>query len=158
MEMTFPSKRDWWLVALVAVAGLAGISAMAAAAISKPDEIGYWWLIFVVAVYGFVAWIFFSTKYEITASDLVVRSGPFRWNVPLGGIDEVYPTKNPLSSPALSLDRLMIRYRKRSGRRTAIMISPVDKTEFVRQLAKASPGLVAHTDCAMRTPSMTQAT
>jgi hypothetical protein len=42
----------------------------------------------------------------------------------------VVPTRNPLSSPALSLDRLRIEY----GQGRAIMISPADKGPFLRAL------------------------
>ena len=47
-----------------------------------------------------------STCYRITATELLVRSAFFRWRIPLVQIVEVFPTHNPLSSPALSLDRL----------------------------------------------------
>jgi hypothetical protein len=39
-------------------------------------------------------------------------------------------TRNPLSSPAMSLDRLRIEY----GQGKAIMISPEPRAEFLRQL------------------------
>jgi len=61
---------------------------------------------------------------------LLVRSGPFRWRVPIADIVRITPTTNALSSPALSLDRLRIEY----GRGSAIMISPRDKDQFLRDL------------------------
>lgn len=54
--------------------------------------------------------------------------------VPLREIRLVRSTRNPLSSPALSLDRLRIEY----GRR-AIMISPDDKARFLEELQKRMP-------------------
>ena len=47
----------------------------------------------------------------ITDTDLVVRSGPFHWTIPLRSVRSVVPTRNPLSSPAVSLDRLRIEHR-----------------------------------------------
>ena len=47
-------------------------------------------------------------------------------------IKTVTPTSNPLSSPALSLDRLQINY----GRWGSIMISPKDKEAFIQDLEK----------------------
>lgn len=75
-------------------------------------------------------WVLTSTRYTLTATDLHVASGPFRWSVPLRDVRAVTPTRNPLSSPALSLDRLRIDY----GRRRWLMISPIDKEGLVREL------------------------
>ena len=74
----------------------------------------------------FFAWLCFSTSYTVTREALLVQSGPFSWVVPLREISSIEPTRNPLSSPALSLDRLRIRYGARE-----IMISPADKAGFI---------------------------
>jgi hypothetical protein len=79
--------------------------------------------------------------YEITSSDLIVRYWPFRSTVPLDSIWEVRPTRNPMSAPAPSLDRLEIKYRKKNRYRGLVLISPKDKESFVRDLAKAAPRL-----------------
>ena len=42
---------------------------------------------------------------------VVIRSAFLRWRIPIGDIESITPTRNPLSSPALSLDRLEIRHR-----------------------------------------------
>jgi hypothetical protein len=75
-------------------------------------------------------WVMLQTHYTITATGLRIVSGPFRWNIPLHEIRSVAPTRNPLSSPALSLDRLRIEYE--SGK--WIMVSPRDKENFLREL------------------------
>src|SRR5258707_12255527 len=80
-------------------------------------------------------------RYEVTSTDLIVRCGPFRTIVPLDTIVEVFPTNNPLSAPAPSLDRLRINYRKKTGRKWFTLISPKDKEGFVRDLASAAPRL-----------------
>jgi uncharacterized membrane protein YqiK len=53
-----------------------------------------------LVVLGLVAWFFFSTRYTLTDSELVVRLGPFRLRVPLREVTSVRATRNPLSSPA----------------------------------------------------------
>lgn len=53
-----------------------------------------------------------------------------KWQVPIAGITGITPTSNPLSSPALSLDRLRIDY----GRGKSLMISPKNKEQFIRDL------------------------
>lgn len=85
-----------------------------------------------------VVWILESTRYEVGNTHLVIRSGPFRWVIPLDSIQEVAPTRSPLSAPALSLDRLLIRH---PGRALGIMISPEDPQGFLRELVLRSPGL-----------------
>lgn len=90
-----------------------------------------------LAAGGFVVWTFTRTFYVLTAADLLIRSGPFRWSIPLAHVRLVLPTRNPLSSPALSLDRLAIRHA--SG---TIMISPEDQRRFLEDLVERTPGLV----------------
>ncbi len=62
-------------------------------------------------VAAFVLWVLYGTRYTLTDKALTVQSGPFRWVIDLEAISEITPTRNPLSSPACSLDRLHIRYR-----------------------------------------------
>ena len=51
----------------------------------------------------------------------------------------IRPTRNPLSSPALSLDRLRIDYG--SGR--SIMVSPEDKDKFIGDIEDARRSVAA---------------
>ena len=67
-----------------------------------------------------------STKYVVAAEQLNINSGPFSWSVPIATITSVKETRNPLSGPALSLDRLEISY----GKGQTIIISPANKAEF----------------------------
>lgn len=79
---------------------------------------------------GLPIWVMASTSYTVTPSELVVRSGPFRWRRPIADITAITPTRNPLSSPALSLDRLRITTRGRAD----LMISPADRRAFLIDL------------------------
>jgi len=79
-------------------------------------------------------WVLYGTFYWFSEDRLVIRCGPFRFRVPLLEIDSVEPTRNPLSSPACSLDRLLLRYGRKS-----IMISPADKTGFLAELQLRCP-------------------
>jgi hypothetical protein len=56
----------------------------------------------------------------------------------LDEIESIVPTHDPRSSPALSLDRLRINYRRR-GKLRAILISPADKEGFLRVMAAIAP-------------------
>lgn len=143
-EKIYPSKRDTWLVAVMVIAGLYSL-AVAALVTSEEPVSGLAVLSLVIAVDAFVFWIFVKTFYVVTGTDLLVRSGPFRWTVPLSNIQQVRPTRNPLSSPALSLDRLEIRHARGS-----LMISPEDKRAFLEDLVARTPGLVLRGDGAIR--------
>ena len=75
-------------------------------------------------------WLMLGTHYTVDRGTIRIVSGPFRWKVPIDEITSVSATRNPLSSPALSLDRLSIRY----GKRRRIMISPADKAGFLKAI------------------------
>ena len=79
----------------------------------------------------FMLWVLYGISYTLTDDELQIRCGPFRYRVPLAEIDSVGPSRNPLSSPAASLDRLLIKWR---GGRKRILISPDRKADFLRQL------------------------
>ena len=72
-------------------------------------------------------------RYGIARDDLIIRFGVVRQRIRLDEIREVVPTHNPLSSPALSLDRLAIRTGPSIFSGT--MISPADREVFLATLA-----------------------
>jgi hypothetical protein len=72
-------------------------------------------------------------RYAITDQHLVVRHGLVRQRIALRDITVVEPTRSPLSSPALSLDRLRIEFG--TGFFKSAMISPAAKSEFLAELA-----------------------
>jgi uncharacterized membrane protein YdbT with pleckstrin-like domain len=93
---------------------------------------GKWFIILPIFLIGICLPIALlaSTRYTITENTLSIRSGLFKWEIPLKEISTIELTNDPLSSPALSLDRLRIEY----GQGKYIMISPVNKVEFIRDL------------------------
>ncbi len=72
---------------------------------------------------------------------LKIRCGMLiRQQIPLTSIAEVSQSRNPLSAPAWSLDRLRVSYRR--GREDGlVLISPEDKLGFLRELASSGVGL-----------------
>jgi hypothetical protein len=108
------------------------------------------YLLFVGAVTGAVVlWLTYPLNYEITASTLIVRSGFMPKEILLSSIEEVCPTKNPLSAPAWSFDRLYVSYRD-GAKKSAALISPEDKVAFMRELAERVIGLEVRGDCVVR--------
>lgn len=130
MTRTYPSKVDWWLAAVLVLSMAACVYASAHVVLVAPP--GAWWMLLLTGGVGVVLplWLLLGTRYTLDQGQLLIRSGPFRWRVPVADITRITSTSNPLSSPALSLDRLRIEY----GRGSAIMISPRDKEQFLREI------------------------
>lgn len=127
----FRSKVDAWLVFVV----VAALVVLAAALVwmiiqGAPFAAIALFLGVMTLVTLFIGLIFTRTWYEIDSRELRIVSGPFRWTVPRDSIRSVEESRNPLSSPALSLDRLRISY----GDRRWILVSPEDKTGFRKAL------------------------
>ncbi len=129
---THSSKVDTWLILVAALA--AGASVGVAVALLREGGVPVVVMVPVMVVLGagLPLWTLFGTRYELTPGRLRIRCGPFRWTVPLNEIRAVTPTRNPLSSPALSLDRLRIDY----GRGSSVMISPRDQARFLAELER----------------------
>lgn len=127
----FKSKVDRWIYALIIVVIVVQIVAVGSAALQAGDPLATTGLIFVmIGVAGLMVWLLVGTHYTVDKDIIRVVSGPFRWKVPVDQITSVSATRSPLSSPALSMDRICIRY----GKRRRIMISPADKAGFLKAI------------------------
>ena len=139
-DKIYYSKRDPWIVFLLwALITFATVSAVV---ITFSSSAILRLLVLEALFLGLVAFclsILRSTYYTLTDDLLHVRSGPFRWTIEFGTIEEVVPARNFYSSAALSLDRLHIRQK---GTRSSTYISPKDKKSFLQELAMRSPNLV----------------
>lgn len=127
----FRSKVDAWILVLMIVAIVAQIVGVGAAALQAGDPLATTGLILLgIGITGLMVWLLVGTYYLVDRGLLRIVSGPFRWKVPVDQITSVAASRNPLSSPALSMDRIMIRY----GKRRRIMVSPADKEGFLKAL------------------------
>jgi len=120
----------------------------------------------ILALGMLVLWQLLSTGYEISTTDLIMKSGPFRWTIALDQITEVYTTRHPPpqapgltlldhfrgNHPALSMDRLRVNYRCR-GQVKFYLISPRDKSRFLHEVAQAVPSAQVSPDRAPRSSS-----
>ena len=136
--MVFRTKVDTWLIAVV-VLGL-GFAVWAVIGSMRSDPGSG---VVPLAILGgctlLIAALSLPTEYTVGEQELVIRSGLLRSAIPLDAIQRVYPTHNPLSAPAWSLDRLAIDFRG-NGQRKLALISPVRKDEFLG-LLQSSAGL-----------------
>ena len=130
MKKTFRSKIDM-LILVPVILVLTGVGVYM---IVKGILIGE----IAIAVIGlFIFYTYVYTSYVVTDDNkLKIRSG-FLYNqeIYIKSIKKVRPTKNHRASPALSSDRLEISYN-RYGR---VVVSPNNKTEFIRELKVVNP-------------------
>ncbi|MHB8838813.1 MAG: PH domain-containing protein [Gemmatimonadaceae bacterium] len=135
--MVFKSKVDRWLAVIVVGASFVPIPVIAELADSGKFGIRDVLLVtpLVALVTVVVVWAFLSTFYVLTEDALLVRSGPFRWNIPYSSIRSVSPSRALLSGPALSLDRLEVVY----GGYDVLYVSPERSKEFLTALHLRSP-------------------
>ena len=125
----FPSKIDAW-IAILLVGGFAVPLALALSTGGRNVVM----LAILCPALAFVLWLLAGTTYAVTPDALIVRAGPFRWSIPASSLRSLQATHNPLSSPALSLDRIDVRHM--GGR---VLISPRDQEGFVRAVLAIAP-------------------
>ena len=132
--MRFSSKVDGWLVPVMLLAFAGLVAALIAVLIEPtPWPVRVFAAVMVVLVTLLLFSIFRNTWYEVGDKELRIVCGPFRWTIPIGDISDIKRTRNPLSAPALSMDRLKISY----GKRKFVLVSPANPERFVVALEQA---------------------
>ncbi len=164
--MRCPAKKDVWAVCLIALVVLAcigfGVFFIVMPA-RNAASVGGGILLLLSGAFSF--WVLLATTYEITSSHIVIRFGPLRWRVRIDETLEAAPTSSVWlvlggthGRFALSADAILIKYRKKNGKKwlgsiePAVLISPQDKTGFLQSLAEASPNLEQSEDGCIRIP------
>lgn len=148
MKQVYESKRDSWLVVMLWIAATVMlVVAWNLWEARAPFAFRLLLAVLFILMAVFMLWVLYGTRYTLTDSALIVQSGPFRWVIDFVAISEVFPTRNPISSPACSLDRLHIRYHSSPS---GLMISPQDKMKFLLDLVARSPGLRMEGDKLLR--------
>ena len=140
----YPTKKDWWLwgsIALFTPMGLITPLFLIPESMNPLLKIATTILCF--AAFVFLVCVLFRVHYVLTPTDLLIRYPLMNRKIPLTEIYEVFPTDNAINSPALSLDRLHIRYR---SHRFGVLISPPDKQVFIQDLLSRCHHLVQQGD------------
>ena len=128
MNNEYPSKVDTWLKAVLGSALLLPLGL--AASLYKVSATAAYITLGTVVFDALLIWLLVvPCRYIFREEDLLVQAGILKWKVPYKDVTSVEETNNPLSSPALSLDRIRIEYQGR-----AIMVSPERKAEFLSVL------------------------
>jgi membrane protein YdbS with pleckstrin-like domain len=140
-DEVFRSRVDLWLVVLIVAITIVPLVILMTVQPSRADLGTRPAMIIAVAsmalVLLFFGWTYRTTSYTLTDDALFVRCGPLNWHVAYRDIASVERTFNPMSSAALSLRRLEIRY----GKRGFVLISPPDREAFIEALRRRVPNL-----------------
>ena len=130
---TYRSKIDLWLMALVFIPLVFPV-------VNGILEKDWSMLITFTIINALIIYLFSETKYIINGSKLNVRAGILvNTNIKIDEIKSVTKTYNPLSAPALSINRLEIKY---GSNYDYALISPKDRAGFVQDLLKINPNII----------------
>lgn len=130
--IVYRSKVDWWL-GLLLVGAMIYLIYLAIEPIVNGR--GIQWVTMVTAIFVLVILVpLMNIKYVFYSNHLLVSCGIYgKERIAYEGIRNVNETKNPLSSAALSLDRIQIDYVEGKVHQM-VLISPIRKKEFLSKL------------------------
>ncbi len=130
--ITYRSKIDWWLGIL-----LGGTIVLMFYILIEPILLGkglHLGMTIVTVITLIIILPLFFIKYTLYSTHLLISCGIYgKERVEYQLIRHMKETKNPISSAALSLDRLQIDYVEKGYHQT-VLISPVRKKEFIERL------------------------
>ena len=140
MNRIFYSKVDWWYYVLIAVMG--------------GWMVYLFWIKEIIVAFIFMAITSFmirmltSMRYVVSSDDMLVIEYGLQFlkpvRIPLSDIVRIERKFNPISSPALSLDRIEVYFRK--GKLVvSVCISPKNREDMVRMLQKRN-GQISYID------------
>lgn len=122
----YKSKIDWWLIIIISIVFC---YPMIEGILSKD------YIMFSVSfgILSLVFLMFYSIRYKIDGENLQIW-----WaKIDIKSIKKIYATTNPLSSPALSLDRIAVVYNTFDE----VLISPKEREAFIQELLKINPNI-----------------
>jgi hypothetical protein len=101
------------------------------------NEFTFLGVIVLLLIIAFIIDLALRTYYVINNDHLFIRCGFFTTKIDLKSVRKISDSKDLISSPALSNDRLEIVYNKFD----TILISPKEKTAFLSELKIANPDI-----------------
>jgi hypothetical protein len=125
----YRSKIDWWLMLVVYGAFVFPI-------VEGIRMKQYIMSLVFVGIILLISVLFYTTRYTIEGENLLI----WRTKIDIKSIRKIYKTRNPLSSPALSIDRIAIVYNKFDE----VLISPADRAAFIQELVAINPAIEVH--------------
>ncbi|WP_180078004.1 MULTISPECIES: PH domain-containing protein [unclassified Acinetobacter] len=129
----FRSKKDWWVVAfIVCMSGLLIQLLLTMQAKGTMQQYPLHTAVYILTVL-LLWWPIFNTRYQISATELNIRSMFLHWQIPLQNIQRISASQDLSAAPALSITRLKIEYIQ-NGQRKFVMVSPKDPQAFAKAI------------------------
>lgn len=130
--IVYRSKIDWWLGLLLG-GSMGHMVVLTLMPIVKGE--GVEWVITISTIFILLLILpLFAIKYVLYSEHLYISCGIYgKIRVPYEAIRNMKETHNPLSSAAMSLDRIQIDYIEK-GSHQMVLVSPVRKKEFMRKI------------------------
>lgn len=129
--MVFNSKVDIWMAIIFILVPISMIYGV----ITEPSAVLLLVTAFVIVL---LCILFFGTKYVIEKDELIVYAGIYKKRIPIQQIRSLRPSKNPLSAPAMSIDRIEITFDPHIQ---VILVSPKERELFVNKLLEINPSI-----------------
>ncbi|MFV0378164.1 MAG: PH domain-containing protein [Mangrovibacterium sp.] len=127
----YPSKISLGIVAFLMIV-------LGGSAILMLTQQAWDGLLVILLTSAFIVWLFRTTYYLIDGNRLCIKSFfIINLTIEISTITKIEETNNPLSAPALSLDRLAIYH----GKRYPVLVSPANKADFVHALKHINPAI-----------------
>ena len=129
MKQVYYSRIDWWIAGLILGSILFcivfGIYLLQIDRVSAYILLGITMLMITITLL-----LAIPCRYILDEDHLLVQSGLIKYIIPYDDIRKIEKSNNPLSSPALSLRRVKI-----SRSKGYILVSPVDRDLFIKELS-----------------------
>lgn len=103
------------------------------------EQRDFWIGIPFAAIIALLLWIYFGTKYELTDSELIYHSGPWKGRIHIDEIHEIVKGRTLYAGlkPAAAGKGLIIKFRKYDE----IYISPNSNELFIGEILKRNPNI-----------------
>jgi|GEM_PF-1981088 len=124
----YPSKIDLWIAALLACITIT----IGWTAWQSSNAVGFTIL---AAWIGCLAVTAVPCYYVLEADHLFIRAGVWKWRIPYTDIQSVTLSQSVLAGPSLSFQRVEIM----SGEAGSILVSPVNREQFIQDLKQRLP-------------------
>lgn len=136
-KQIYNSKIDWWITAVILFT--VAISFIGPLIDGESYMIG---AIMAFLLLSLEIGMFASVKYQIKERKLGIRNGLYRWDwYPVDQIKDLKKTHSILTAPALSFDRIAIRFTDKKILKSSLPleISPKDRDNFIATLKEINP-------------------
>lgn len=133
--MVYRSKVDAWFYFIVIGMCILMGNSLIQVCLTKSVGAIIFTAIITLSVITLLLGILFSTYYVLEEDGIRIRCFIFcNVVIPYESIISVKPTYNPVSSSALSLDRLEVKFMRPNHRPDIALISPIHRDDFIKEV------------------------